>query len=205
MNLIDKIKWFASKISLLIKSDSEHKRFMIRTGMNYLMARIGKNNQYNYTEIKMLFDSDELIKEPNSRSVPMNKILPFDITHNLVCPKCKVKFFDLVGKSTLVDIRKSMCPFCSHNFNGLDRSYWCTESENLDEHITGIEGIKKRMVIEGWVPPPVELYYDDKTELYYKIGDGFKRMISHIELGKESVLAFVFHKKSINSTPSSPS
>ena len=152
----------------------------------------------------MLFDSGELIKEDNPRSVSMNKILPFDITHNLVCPKpkCKVKFFDLVGKSELVDIRKSVCPLCKYVFDGLDRSFWCMVFEPpLDEYTLAIENMKKSMV-EGWNPPPVELYYDDMTELYYKIGDGFKRMISHIELGRESISAFVFHKKS--STPSSP-
>lgn len=185
-----------------IKADNEHKRFMIRTWINFLMARIGKNNQYDYVMLKLIKDlfPTKLVTESEPRNIPLNKVLPFDITHNLICPKCKIRFFDMTGKSKLVDIRKSVCPFCCYLFDGLDRSHWCMKSEDLKEHITVIEGMKKSM-FEGWKPPPVDLYCDDNTGMHYKIGDGFKRMITHIDLGKEYVLAFVFHKES--STPSS--
>lgn len=184
LNLISMIKRF-------IEVDNEHKRYQIRTLMNHLMGKIGKNNQFDYFELRSLNDRKELVVV-GTRKVPVNKIVPFDMTHNLVCPYCKIKFFDLTGKAKVIDIRKSVCPFYKHTFNGLDRKHWSMKSENLEEHLRMIEAMKKSMK-SGWKPPPVELYFDTKTGLYYKL-EGFKRMIANIELHKKSIDAIVFHK-----------
>ena len=157
------------------------------------MAKIGKNNQFDYIWLKKLYDSNKLVKEKGIQKIELDRIIPFDLTHNLVCPCCKYKFFDFSDGAKRVDIRKAICPSCKKTFNGLDRRYWSMKSEDIEAHLTGIETIKRR-IINGWKPEPVELYYNKKTCLYYKL-HGFKRMIAHIELKKRYIDAVIYYPK----------
>lgn len=185
MRLISLIKRF-------ITTDSEHQIYYLRTYFNHLLAKMGKNNQFDYIWLKRLYDNNELAKEKGVRKVELSRIIPFDLTHNLICPKCKFKFFDFSGGRRKVDVRKAICPFCKNVFNCLNRKYWSMKSENIEAHFTGIEAIKRRMKT-GWKPEPIELYYDKKTGLYYKL-HGFKRMIAHIELNRKYIDSILFSK-----------
>jgi len=176
-------------IKRFVETDSEHKIYYLRTYINHLMAKIGRNNQFDYVWLKKLYDSNKLAKQKKVRKVELSKVIPSDLTHNLICQKCKFKFFDFSGGFKKIDITKAICPSCRNVFNGLDRKYWSMKSEDVQAHFTGIEAIKRKMK-KGWKPEPVELYYDKKTRLYYKL-HGFKRMIAHIELGKKYINAIV--------------